>query len=516
MKNNKYFITGGTGFVGSFIVKHLLEQGHTVICLVRDSNELSGKQRLIEILNRIPSEKGIDVKSLDVICGDIRYDYLGIKDSMKLQGVKYLIHAAASVDFNNDKPDELYNLNISGALRAISMAYYCSIPNFCYISTAYVSGKSQGEIMEHPLDCERQYNNYYEKSKAMAELALSRYASRHEIHLSIIRPGIVVGDSINGYTPSLMNIYSFIYPILKMKNYAESRLSETSAIEDIYSTRICIAANEDTSLNIIPVDIVADATVKVIQREKKGINYFHLLDPSPMKMKEIVRYVIELTGFKGIELISPDIYSPMIKTGINRLLEKQNRLYLGYTTSVASYSTENLRDILPVIDKRALIYRMTEFINERIHSKSEVVNTDSYRDIIHYFDSYLKAKEGRKLVNDLGDFSSNFAIDFRDIPVKPWMIQIEHGILHSVSRDDGYIHTDCIYKVSSGIFRKLINSALTPQDGFFSGEVDIEGDIKHGLQLASLMEIFFKENTYYGSDNRIAGKESAECSSSLN
>ena len=42
----KVFVTGGTGFVGSHLVRHLLTRGHEVVCLVRPTSRLDNLQGL--------------------------------------------------------------------------------------------------------------------------------------------------------------------------------------------------------------------------------------------------------------------------------------------------------------------------------------------------------------------------------------------------------------------------------------------------------------------------------------
>ena len=36
----KVFVTGATGFIGSYLVKELLRQGHDLLCLKRPSSDL--------------------------------------------------------------------------------------------------------------------------------------------------------------------------------------------------------------------------------------------------------------------------------------------------------------------------------------------------------------------------------------------------------------------------------------------------------------------------------------------
>ena len=52
----RVFITGGTGFVGSTVVRQLLAAGHTVRCLIRDGSE-----------DKLPIREGIEIHSGDAL-----------------------------------------------------------------------------------------------------------------------------------------------------------------------------------------------------------------------------------------------------------------------------------------------------------------------------------------------------------------------------------------------------------------------------------------------------------------
>jgi putative sterol carrier protein len=121
---------------------------------------------------------------------------------------------------------------------------------------------------------------------------------------------------------------------------------------------------------------------------------------------------------------------------------------------------------------------------------------ESNYDIIEYFEEFLKSKKDQRLIKNLTGFSSSFVIAFKDISTNTWTVTVDDGILMSVSHDTHMDKINCRYLVSSEAFRKIIMGKLSPQKAFFKGDVDIKGDIRYGLKLASLMEIFFKENPY--------------------
>ncbi len=69
------FVTGGTGFIGSHIVRLLLEEGYTVKALVRPSSNLDNLQGL----------------AVEIVTGDLHQPQLW----EQMQGCQYLFHVAA-------------------------------------------------------------------------------------------------------------------------------------------------------------------------------------------------------------------------------------------------------------------------------------------------------------------------------------------------------------------------------------------------------------------------------------
>lgn len=513
MKKHTYFVTGGTGFLGSHIVKHLLEKDYTVLCLVRGAGEKEAEERLINVLRKIPSAGPLHTDNLQVVCGNITKPGLGIEDTGRLRDTRYFIHSAADVKFNSRNPASTFRINHDGAMESIRLARSLSIPFFFHISTAYVSGKREGLIMETLDKGRRDFNNDYEKSKAMAEISLARYAEAHDMNLSIIRPGIIVGDSVYGYVPKLNTIYNFLTPLVRIRNAVDRgrlrgghiRASKGGTI----NVPVMLPAHEETKLNLITVDFAVRTFSNIMDRESRGVRIYHALDNNPPDMTEVIAHVSDILNIRGIDLVTPEYYARAKKGGLNAALAGLNRTYMCYTTSAALYDTSNLSAVLrggfPSADKKSLISLMIECTKQKLAGSIVRQPADDYSDIHGYFEVFLREKRGRRLIKNLDSFTTCFEIAFSDIPDKHWSMKIDRGLLVSVSDNGHNGKPDCTYIVTSRAFRDITGGRMSPQESFFKGDIDIQGNMKLGLKLASLMEIFFREHPYKTGEQKTVG-----------
>ena len=104
----KYLVTGGAGFIGSHIVKELIQQNHSVIVL---DNLNTGKMKnLEEVENKIIFEKG-DIRDQKIV------------DKL-LDGVNGVFHQAAlaSVQDSFLKMDEYIDVNVNGTENIFKLA----------------------------------------------------------------------------------------------------------------------------------------------------------------------------------------------------------------------------------------------------------------------------------------------------------------------------------------------------------------------------------------------------------
>ncbi len=156
----KYLITGGLGFVGSHIVKKLINDKHEVTVI---DNLKTGKKENL----------GVDIKNIEFIQGDIR-DYDLLENSFKnIDGVFHQA-ALASVPDSFIMSDEYHDVNVNGTENVFKLAMKM---NF---KVVYASSSSiYGNPIKIPIseDHPKKPINPYAKTKLDCEELAQKYAS---------------------------------------------------------------------------------------------------------------------------------------------------------------------------------------------------------------------------------------------------------------------------------------------------------------------------------------------------
>ena len=130
--NTKVLVTGGAGFIGSNLVKALLEQENEVICL---DNFITGKHENIAEFKTN--------KKFTLIEGDIR----NFDDCVKaIDGAQYVLHQAAlgSVPRSIIDPITTNSHNITGFLNMLTAARDAKVKRFVYAASSSVYGDHPG------------------------------------------------------------------------------------------------------------------------------------------------------------------------------------------------------------------------------------------------------------------------------------------------------------------------------------------------------------------------------------
>lgn len=179
----KVLVTGGAGYIGSHMVKVLLDKGHEVV--VADSLE-KGFQGAVDTRAKFLQGNLLDKSFVQQVFAQDKYD-----------GV---IHFAAyiSVGESMKEPNKYFENNIDGALNILDEMRKTGTNNFIFSSTAAVYGtpKEVPIIEDHPKNPESPYG----ESKLMVENILQWYHQLNKLNYVVLRYFNASGASLDAST----------------------------------------------------------------------------------------------------------------------------------------------------------------------------------------------------------------------------------------------------------------------------------------------------------------------------
>ncbi|HEY3138408.1 MAG TPA: hopanoid-associated sugar epimerase [Blastocatellia bacterium] len=198
-------VTGGTGFVGSHLVRILLERGEEVRCLVRSSSRRDNLEDL----------------SVEFVIGDLR-DLDSLKRAAR--GCHILYHCAADYRLWCNDPAEMYAANVKGTNNIMQAAFDEGIQRVVYTSTVGCLGLNDNGTPaseDTPVTIEDMIG-HYKRSKFLAE-ELARDWSRRGLPVVIVNPSTPVGELDIKPTPTGKIIVDFLRG--KMFGYVETGMN---------------------------------------------------------------------------------------------------------------------------------------------------------------------------------------------------------------------------------------------------------------------------------------------------
>lgn len=265
-----YFLTGGTGFIGRFLVARLLARGGKVHVLVRRES--------LDKLEALRERWGDGADRVHAVVGDLSRPGLGIdaKTRKALAGkVDHFFHLAAVYDMASDAEAQ-QRANVDGTRHALEAAQDLKAGCFHHVSSIAAAGLYKGTFREDMFDEATGLEHPYLRSKHDSE-ALVR--NECQMPFRIYRPGMVIGHSRTGEMDKVDGPYYFFKLIQKVR-HALPQWVPTIGVEG-------------GRLNIVPVDYVAEALDYLAHKEGEDGQCFHLVDPDPYKVGEILNIFCE-------------------------------------------------------------------------------------------------------------------------------------------------------------------------------------------------------------------------------
>ena len=172
VNQNVVLLTGANGFIGSQIAKRLLKLPKTkIIALVKAKNNVDAKNRLYKAWWNWPDLYNSIETITAPLAVDISKEKLGLNEkeyNKLIKNATHIIHCAAKWRFDT-KVEDLWETNVEGTKNILELAKSAHINHkilrLSYISTAYVSGKLQGNISEDTLTNKYGFITEYERTK---------------------------------------------------------------------------------------------------------------------------------------------------------------------------------------------------------------------------------------------------------------------------------------------------------------------------------------------------------------
>jgi len=175
------FVTGGTGLVGSWLVRRLVEAGAQVVCLVRDwvpQSELVRSRQIEQVI---------------VVRGDIRERNL-VERALGEYEIDTVIHLAAQtiVPIANRNPISTFETNIAGTWNLLEACRRSPRVRQVVIAS---SDKAYGdqELLPYDESTPLRGQHPYDVSKSAADLIAQTYAISYQLPVVITRCGNFYG-----------------------------------------------------------------------------------------------------------------------------------------------------------------------------------------------------------------------------------------------------------------------------------------------------------------------------------
>ena len=257
----RILVTGGVGFIGRYLVKSLLEKGHSVTIFDNISNSTKD---LVHSLTNIGAK---------IIEGDITKP-LEIFDATKEQDIVIHLAAKISVIDSIKNPKETFQVNVDGTRNIISACEKNHVKKLIVASSAAVYGEGVSNIK---LTEESKTNpiSPYGESKVRMEQEIRKFESNNDIDCIILRFFNIYGI---GQSPEYAGVITKFLERMRQEKPLE-------IFGDGLQTR-----------DFVAVDDVVNSIHNSISHDKSGT--YNIASGRTITIKELAEMMISISGKK--------------------------------------------------------------------------------------------------------------------------------------------------------------------------------------------------------------------------
>ena len=279
------FITGGTGYLGSYVVADLIERGtfDTLYLMSRTGGE-GGVEKLWKAMQLHWSAERFyaELPKLVLVEGDLHAPGLGLSSRDRERLAKEcdsVLHVAASLNRKSDKA--CFNANLRGTLSVVKLVREIAearggLRRFGYVSTTAVSGQREHQTVTEDESIDWSLSDYdpYARTKKFAEHMIRELVG--DLPVLILRPPTVMGDSRKPETTQFDMIRFYTWMV------------DSPAVP----------IHPDTRLDFVPADFVGSAIGELFSKPELRWDCYHLSSGTAARTAREHEQVFQKAGIR--------------------------------------------------------------------------------------------------------------------------------------------------------------------------------------------------------------------------
>ena len=275
----KIFVTGGTGFMGTHVVRHCVGKGHELRCLARPMSNTSVLEELgVEIVRGDITDRGSLFKGMT--------------------GCDCVINAAAAYSFWTANPRDYRNVNVGGTSNVMESALKACVSKVVHVSSVVVYGKPAKSPVTEDTPVGPVRFSEYARTKFDGDMIAWHLYEKKGLPLVVVYPGAVLGPG--------------------------DQKPSGEYVQDLIHRRMPATVLRSASFPFVHVADVAEAITRAAEK-RDNVGEKYLLVSENLTFGEINAMVSEISGVPLPKLSLPDALAVAMAgllTTLTRLTKK--------------------------------------------------------------------------------------------------------------------------------------------------------------------------------------------------